>query len=378
MRVVVTCDWFLKYATAQSAALARAGAEVLLLCREHPIEFGGDAGERRRALDLARAAGVTTAVTPGRMRDLTAVPRIASLRKRIRGFKPDIIHAHTGADFRALMVLPDVPTVLTIHDPKPHLGQPVARFLPKRWVFTGAHETWVRRTRAIVVHSERLREAIDLRPHQGCFVIPHGLVVRDEPLPVPSKPSVGFFGRLEPYKGLDVLARAMEHVWARRPEIRLKVAGSGPTTLPLNDRRVDLARGYLPEAGIEDFFAATSLAVLPYTEASQTGVGSQAVGYGVPIVASRVGGLPDLTLDRTYLVDAGDHAGLARAILEHIDDDARTRSRVLAQLAVPRSWDAAAAQSLELYGQLVGDPLMEESKVRFGALGRRETPPRQV
>jgi glycosyltransferase involved in cell wall biosynthesis len=170
----------------------------------------------------------------------------------------------------------------------------------------------------------------------------------------PRKPSVSFFGRLEPYKGLDVLARAMPSVWNRRPDICLNVAGSGASTLPLSDRRVHLQRGYLPEAAIEDFFAATSVAVLPYTEASQTGAGSCAVGYGVPVIASRVGGLPDLTLDETYLVDSGDAAALAEAILRHIDDDATVRTRVLSEIAMPRSWDAAAVQSLALYQQLVG------------------------
>ena len=45
--------------------------------------------------------------------------------------------------------------------------------------------------------------------------------------------------------------------------------------------RVSVSGGYLPESEVEAFFRATSLAVLPYTEASQTAVGSLAVGYGV-------------------------------------------------------------------------------------------------
>jgi glycosyltransferase involved in cell wall biosynthesis len=113
-----------------------------------------------------------------------------------------------------------------------------------------------------------------------------------------------------------------------------------------------MERRYLPEGEIESFFAATSLAVLPYTEASQTGVGSAAVGYGVPVVATRVGGLPDLALDETYLADPGNDAALARAILRHIDDDGYIRARVLAEVAAPRSWDSTAARSIEIYEQI--------------------------
>ena len=58
MRVALACDWFLKYASTQTAALARAGAEVMLLCRDHALEFGGDEAERRLALEHAADAGV--------------------------------------------------------------------------------------------------------------------------------------------------------------------------------------------------------------------------------------------------------------------------------------------------------------------------------
>jgi glycosyltransferase involved in cell wall biosynthesis len=350
MRVLIACDWHVKYASAQSAALARAGADVLLLSRGHSDEFAGNAVEREHCLDTARLAGVLTIETRAPLRDLTG---LAAIRKRIGSFRPDIVHTHSGAaDPRAIPLVPKAPTVITVHDPKPR-KQPQPS-LPRLWLLKAATEAWMRRASAIVVHSERLRAEMELRPHQACFVIPHGLDVRERALAPPRQPSVSFFGRLEPYKGLDVLARAMPSVWNRRPDICLNVAGSGASTLPLSDRRVHLQRGYLPESAIEDFFAASSVAVLPYTEASQTGVGSHAVGYGVPVIASRVGGLPDLTLDETYLVDSGDAAALAEAIVRHIDDDATVRTRVLSEIAMPRSWDAAAAHSLALYGQLVG------------------------
>jgi glycosyltransferase involved in cell wall biosynthesis len=242
--------------------------------------------------------------------------------------------------------------VLTVHDPVLHPGQPVARLAPKRWLLEGSRSAWRRRARVIVVHSERLRAEVELRGRQRCVVIPHGLDARGEALPPPPDPLVGFFGRLEPYKGLDVLARAMPLVWDARPQVRLGVAGTGSTELPLADPRVQLERAYLPEAEVEAFFRRSSLAVLPYTQASQTGAGSVAVGYGVPIVASRLGGLPDLVLDDSYLFDPGDEAGLAAAIVRHIDDDAAVRSRVLAEVAAPRSWDAVARAGLELYAEL--------------------------
>lgn len=353
MRVILTCDFFLKYATAQSAALSRAGAEVLLVCRDHALEFGGDGSERERALDAARAAGVTVVELPGRQSDIKMLPMVARVRKRIERFQPDVLHAHARSDPRLLPLLPRRPIVFTFHDPEAHPGQPVANSAARRRLDELANGAWKRRAHAIVLHSARLRDQLEFRDRQRCVVVPHGVDVRETPLPPPSAPTVGFFGRLAPYKGLDVLARAMPRVWSARPEVRLVVAGAGSTTFPLSDPRAEVRAGYLPEDGVESFFAGTSIAVLPYTQASQTGVGSLAVGSGVPVVASRIGGLPDLTLDDSYLCAPGDSEDLAAAILRHLDDGVDVRKRVLAEVAGPHSWDAASAQTLALYEELI-------------------------
>lgn len=349
LRVMVTCDWFVKYAVEQAAALARAGCAVMLLCRDHALEFGGDASERARTLGRATALGVTVLELPGRGRDIRALRAMARLRRRVARFAPDAIHAHQGADLRALALLTPAPLVLTLHDPTPHPGQPQARRRIKRWLLAAAAKAWRIRAAVIVVHSERLLGLVRLRTDQRSAVIPHGLAVHPQPLATPPAPTVGFFGRLEPYKGLDTLARAMPHVWAVRPEVQLRVAGRGPTAFELTDRRVRFEASYVPEAELEAFFGSMSLAVLPYTEASQTGAGSTALGYGIPIVLSRVGGLADLALDDTYLVDPGDERALAAAIVRHVDDGPEVRARVHAELARPRSWDAAAALSLRIY-----------------------------
>jgi glycosyltransferase involved in cell wall biosynthesis len=206
----------------------------------------------------------------------------------------------------------------------------------------------------IIVHSERLREQVPLRPGQRSVAIPHGLEMQPQPLPPPAQRAVGFFGRLAPYKGLDVLGRAMPRVWSARPDVELRVAGWGDSELPLDDPRVIMERRYVPEAELGRCFERNSLAVLPYTQASQTGAGSVAVGFGVPVVASTVGGLPDLALDQSYLCAPGDDAGLAAAIISHIDDGMDVRRRVLEKVAARHSWDAVAIPTLDVYRSLAG------------------------
>jgi glycosyltransferase involved in cell wall biosynthesis len=352
MRIVLVCDWFLRYATYQAAGLAHAGADVLLLCRDHAFEFSGDEEERRRLIGQARDAGVTVVAMTGRQWDVRAAGELIGIRRQLRRFAPDVLHAHSGADPRALALLPRVPLVLTVHDPVFHPGQPVPSFAPKRWLLAAAREAWQRRADAILLHSERLRDEIKLDPGQRCAIVPHGLETLERPLPAPAPRAVGMFGRLAPYKGLEVLAAAMPTVWADRPEVRVYIAGAGSTEFPVADERVSVRRGYVLESDIEPFFAKLSLSLLPYTHASQTGVGSQAVGFGVPVIASRIGGLPDLVLDESYLVRPGDSVDLAAAILRHIDDGDDVRERVLTDVAIPKNWDSVAGYSLELYEEL--------------------------
>jgi glycosyltransferase involved in cell wall biosynthesis len=279
------------------------------------------------------------------------VPELGRIRRQVRRFAPDVVHAHERLDPRILALAPKVPTVVTVHDPVLHPGQPVPKGL-ERWLWERARLAWGRRAEAILVHSESLVADVTLRPDQCCTVIPHGLDLLVSPLPVPAKPLVGFFGRLTPYKGLDVLAAAMPRVWETRPEIRVRVTGDGEAPFLLRDPRVQFERRYVPENEIHDLFRKTSLAVLPYIQASQTGVGSIAVGFGIPIVASDVGGLPDLTLDRSYRFPAGDAVTLARRIIQHIDDGSEVRERVLECIAGPRSWDAVAARSIGVYERI--------------------------
>ena len=353
MRVALACDWFVKYAVAQAAGLARQGADVLLLVREHAFEFGGDTHERAAALQGARAAGASVIELPGRLWDPAAIPTLGRIRRQIRSFAPQVVHVHDRVDPRAIALLPRVPTVLTIHDPVAHPGQPVSRLALKRRVLEGARDAWRARAKVIIVHSERLRAELTLAAGQRAEIVPHGLEVCEQPLAPPEQPTVGFFGRLAPYKGLEVIAEAMPHVWEQRPEVQLRVAGEGDAEMALSDPRAVIERSYLPESAVAEFFAATTLLLLPYTQASQTGVGSQAAGYGVPAVVSRLGGLPDLALDDSYGVAPGDAGELAGAILRHLDDGPAVRRRVLDEVAGPYSWDACARRTLEIYGGLL-------------------------
>lgn len=99
------------------------------------------------------------------------------------------------------------------------------------------------------------------------------------------------FGRLLPYKGLDLLGEALRHVGG----IDVRIVGSGPETDALHALRathgVTVENRWVAENEIGGLLAWCDAVVLPYREASQSGVAAAAVAAGRPIIATAVGGL---------------------------------------------------------------------------------------
>jgi glycosyltransferase involved in cell wall biosynthesis len=239
---------------------------------------------------------------------------------------------------------------LTVHDVVPHPGgvQPGPRIRTLRSLLR-------KRASLVFVHSEALVESVTGQgvDRARVVVVPHGIEALD-PLPLPRDPEILFFGRITPYKGVDLLLDAMPAVWATRPETRLTIAGDGelPASPVLADPRVRLEGGHVPEATIRDLFARASCVVLPYREASQSGVGSLARRYGRPLVVTAVGGLPDLVgAGSGLVVPPDDAAALATALAEIVGQPGHAEQMSRAVIAESRAalWSAVAARTLEAY-----------------------------
>jgi glycosyltransferase involved in cell wall biosynthesis len=345
MRVLLLCDWFLKYVDGLARSLADGGAEVTLLCRDHAREFDDRSTERLQLLDGLRSHGVEVLVLRGRTSSPSGWAATVPLRRRIDERRPEIVHAQANYEPRLLALSLRHPTVLTVHDPVPHPGQPGLGRAQQ-----SVSRLWLRRADRIIVHGEALQQALPPRVRGRSVVIPHGVSPAAQPLPVPPSPVVALLGRLEPYKGVEVLVDAMPKVWRARPEVRLVVAGLGPSSAAVpDDPRIERRFEYVPEAELPELLARVSLVVLPYTEASQTGVGSLAVAAGVPVLVTDVGALADIAPDSSFVVPPGDPLALAAGILRHLDDGDETR-RAVWQVARDRlSWSVVAARHLSLY-----------------------------
>jgi glycosyltransferase involved in cell wall biosynthesis len=350
LRIAIVFDWFWSYVVPEAEALRRAGHSVLVVCRTHAEEFDGDFEERMAHVGRLRAAGVEILEVRGRVMSPSGWLVADSVRRALRRWNPDVLHVHENHDPRLLFIGTRTPVVLTIHDPRAHLGA----HSHSGWR-SAVIKAWRRRAKLLLLHSAALRQQLPVaQSSKPVVVVPHGSEVRSRPFSIPPDPRVLFFGRLEPYKGIDVLLAAMELVWSSRPEIKLTIAGRGTYALPVEvDSRIEIRNEYVPSDELDGLFARARLVVLPYRDASQSGVGSEAVARGIPIVATRVGGLSDLVPDDRFLVRPGDADGLARAILDHIDHDPPVRERTLQHAGRTLSWKVATQKAVHHYRQVM-------------------------
>lgn len=244
--------------------------------------------------------------------------------------------------------------VLALHDAVPHPGE------ESRWrMWALARE--LAATDRVVALTRHVRDqlvALHGYPAEKTLVLPHGVFNfaggRARTLPATGERPIRltFFGRILPYKGFDILldayARLRAHYGAR---VVLEVAGSGDITPYAGQlaglEGVTLHNRWIAEEEIGDFLDRADLVVLPYREASQSGVIPSAYAMGVPVVATSVGGLSEQVIDGVtgYLATETDGATVATAISRIIDDPgsyARLSAQTLSQAQQTLSWPAIA------------------------------------
>lgn len=163
-----------------------------------------------------------------------------------------------------------------------------------------------------VVHSEEERRTISQTysiPEQKISVIPHGLYDHyervenaKEMLGIEENFVILFFGLLRPYKGVKYLLKAFEILPDDiRKDSRLLIVGEtweDRNTVELVKRskfrdKITIVNRYVPDKEVSVYFSASDVLVLPYTRASQSGVAHIGMAFGVPVIASKVGGLEE-------------------------------------------------------------------------------------
>ena len=185
-------------------------------------------------------------------------------------------------------------------------------------------------------------------------------------LPGPTPCRLLFFGIVRPYKGLDVLLRAL----VRAPRhVVLIVAGEFWGKAEAETRaligelglagRVTLRPGYVPADQIPGLFAGTDALVLPYRSATSSQNAWLAFEYGVPVVVTRAGTLADAVQDGVdgVVCEPGDEDDLLRALVRVSAPGESDRLRSAVRAADPGGyWEAYLGALLSLAAQPEREP----------------------
>ena len=361
LRVLMIADWFVYYLAPIAVSLNET-AEVKCVLRDHGLELGlpGQAIREKAAM----FGPLQVDFVPGRQFDLRSLGAVVRIIKGIRTFQPDIVHSQWHSDWRLLLlslVAPRSSRILTVHDVTPHPGQQFHTSPLKRLVRRALYHT----SDAFLVHGERLVAQLreDRRVPAAAYVgvVPHGSLAQPSGChPLPIGRSLLFFGRWEYYKGLDLLIEAVEAAGTVLGDLRLIVAGRGSEgvrarSLVQNPRLFEWREGFVRDEDLPTLFGSVCAVVLPYREASQSGVVPLAFANGRPVIATDVGALGEAIEDGVngLLVESATVEGLRDAIVRLFTEPGllttlaggaqRTANESLGSAAVARAHQAVYA-----------------------------------
>ena len=231
---------------------------------------------------------------------------------------------------------------------------------------------------AVIVHTARQYEEVTTSVPEVAsrvHVIPHGgarVAVADaadrarcrERLRVgANRPLVVAFGQLKPYKGLEYLVAAMPNVAATHPDVLLVIAGEPLMPLGGLEHQIDalglldhvsLRPGFVPSPEVSTYLHAADLLVAPYVSIGASGVVVMAQAHGLPVVVTRVGGLPEF-VERDecgFVVEPRSAPALADAICRALADHEALRrmgDRARRRLERDNDWSDVAERTLALY-----------------------------
>lgn len=347
--------------------VTQSGHHAVVITSRMASPAGDQGGEEFDDPEFVRRVGTSRVIySAGSFARITTG---VGLRRQIRAIlqqeRIDIVHVHGGLNpVLGLVALSaaldiDIPVVATFH-------------------------SWFRRSALCRIFRQPLQKRLDrhaaaiavsqpvVEAHSRYFtadweVIPNGVDTGffrpDSGLPRDSAGSeLLFLGRLDPRNGLDTILAAMPAVLARRPDVRLTVAGDGPLR-PLYERMAAPLGGRVTFLGRVNgdrpaHYSRSDLYLCPTTKASFGVTLLEAMACGTPIVASDIIGFRELVRrgDEAVLVPMSDPGAWSATILALLGD-AQHRERMRAAGIVKAEqfgWPRVTEQVMAVYHRVLG------------------------
>lgn len=354
MRVALIDFEYFDYSIQLANALADLAQITLMLPNQAVERYGSKIGNR---VDLYH-------FEMPRLRYPSNIKMVYTLFRDLVKMSPHVVHQPSWNLWMnmALPFFPNIPLVATIHDVSLHPGDQETFNWFQNWQWQRADQ--------VIVHAQTLAGQLIQQHHvpsDKVHVIPIGAydIYRHEADNKTAEQghTVLFFGRIWEYKGLQYLIEAEPLITAQVPDVRIVIAGHGEPferyeQMMVHRDRFKVHNYYIPDDLIARLFQEASIVALPYIEASQSAVLAMAFAFGKPVVATTVGGLPDIVQhgETGYLVPPRDAPGLAQAIVELLKNDTlRTEMgrKAWNQAQGDLSWPNVAQKTCQVYEQAI-------------------------
>lgn len=240
--------------------------------------------------------------------------RLFGVARKLRGFvekkKIEVVYCpmtHIWNPLLLELILPKgTRFVLTVHDALLHPGE-------DNVLRSALIDREIKRADAFIVLSEHVRASLESRrivADKEITVVPHSVFdyveesdqLRVRELPRDREVRLLFFGRFLPYKGISLLLKACRAVVEQGWNMELELSGRGDLTDCLEEidtypGKIRIENRWIEEDEIFEIFDRSDIVVVPYVEASQSGVIPISIGMGLPCVVTPVGGLIEQVAD---------------------------------------------------------------------------------
>ena len=243
--------------------------------------------------------------------------------------KFDVIHLTWPANvYEFIIYMLKRKIILTVHDPFPHTGLDTSIVRLRRKVAFRCVPHFIilnkaQREKFLSFYHLPSSAVIDSR--LSCYTYLN--MVEQDMTTVPEQKYILFAGKISKYKGVEYLLEAMKKVHDTFPDIKLVVAGGGKYHFDISGYAalpyIDIRNRFIPDEELVALMKKTQFMVCPYTDATQSGVIMSSFTFGTPVIATRVGGLPEMLGNGKYgmLVKEKDTDALYQGICSLLSDE---------------------------------------------------------
>lgn len=243
--------------------------------------------------------------------------------------KFDVIHLTWPANvYEFIIYMLKRKIILTVHDPFPHTGLDTRIVRQRRKVAFRCVPHFIilnkaQREKFLSFYHLPSSAVIDSR--LSCYTYLN--MVEQDMTTVPEQKYILFAGKISKYKGVEYLLEAMKKVHDTFPDIKLVVAGGGKYHFDISEYAalpyIDIRNRFIPDEELVALMNKTQFMVCPYTDATQSGVIMSSFTFGTPVIATRVGGLPEMLGNGKYgmLVKEKDTDALYQGICSLLSDE---------------------------------------------------------